>query len=53
LPRPPATDATGDEDWGHIDTFVWQDGRYELTGDWGHVVIYGAPPTLMPHEKGT
>jgi len=33
----PATDATGEADWGHIDTFAAADGRYELTGDWGRV----------------
>ena len=33
----PATDATGEQDWGHIDTFVG-DGAATVVGDWGNVV---------------
>ncbi len=41
---PPATDASGEHDRGHVDTFVVGVGTYELTGDWGHVrVAAGAP----------
>jgi hypothetical protein len=42
----PATDATGEEDWGHIDTFTAEDGRYELTGDWGRVRFSSETPQL-------
>jgi hypothetical protein len=42
----PATDATGSEDWGHIDTFVADGGRYELTGDWGRVRFSSERPQL-------
>jgi hypothetical protein len=43
----PATDATGEEDWGHIDTFVADDGHYELTGDWGWVRFSSDTPQLF------
>jgi hypothetical protein len=31
----PATDASGEIDYGHIDSFEWDDGRFVLQGDWG------------------
>lgn len=31
----PATDASGEVDWGHIDSLTWNDGRFDLEGDWG------------------
>jgi hypothetical protein len=31
----PAVDASGEEDWGHIDSFEWEDGRFVLVGDFG------------------
>lgn len=37
--RPPAVDATGERDYGNIDTFEWDNGRYILEGDWGHLDI--------------
>lgn len=42
---PPATDATGSKDYGHIDTFQpadasdGADAMWELTGDWGRIVV--------------
>ena len=34
-------DASGEFDYGNIDSFVGCDGGYELTGDWGRVAIKG------------
>jgi hypothetical protein len=34
---PPATDASGEIDFGHIDSFEWEDGHYLLAGDWGRI----------------
>ncbi|WP_338514813.1 hypothetical protein VRC24_12195 [Pseudomonas poae] len=34
-------DASGEFDYGNIDSFVGCDGGYELTGDWGQVAIKG------------
>jgi hypothetical protein len=39
---PPATDATGEPDYGHIDTFHRLDPEsptWELAGDWGQALI--------------
>jgi hypothetical protein len=45
----PATDATGEKDWGNIDTFVADDGHYELTGAWGRVRFSSDAPQLRDH----
>jgi hypothetical protein len=34
---PPAIDASGESDFGHIDSFEWEDGRYVINGDWGRI----------------
>lgn len=34
---PPAVDATGQIDYGHIDSFEWHDGQFVLVGDWGRL----------------
>ena len=34
---PPAVDASGELDFGHIDSLEWDDERYVLTGDWGQI----------------
>ena len=34
-------DASGEFDYGNIDSFVSCDGGYELTSDWGRVAIKG------------
>jgi hypothetical protein len=36
---PPATDAEGDIDFGHIDSFEWGRGKLALEGDWGDMTI--------------
>lgn len=37
--NPPATDASGERDYGHIDSFDWEPGVYVLHGSWGHLDI--------------
>jgi hypothetical protein len=36
----PATDASGEIDYGHIDTMTWDAGLFELQGDWGTMRIW-------------
>ena len=36
---PPARDATGEIDFGNIDSFEWDDSRYVLQGDWGRMEL--------------
>ncbi|WET82614.1 hypothetical protein P3102_16115 [Amycolatopsis sp. QT-25] len=44
-------DATGEEDLGNIDSFRYQDGYYEITGDWGRVRVFStAEPKLNINE---
>ena len=33
--RRPAVDASGEEDWGHVDSFEWDESRFVLAGDFG------------------
>lgn len=44
---PPATDASGEQDWGDIHSFIVDDGVYELEGDWGHVPVASDPPEVL------
>ncbi|WP_240505176.1 hypothetical protein [Nocardia mangyaensis] len=45
-------DATGDEDLGNIDTFVFDGGVYKLEGDWGEVELYSdKAPTFIPQAS--
>jgi hypothetical protein len=37
---PPATDASGETDFGHIDSFGWDDNTFRLEGDWGRMEVY-------------
>lgn len=39
---PPATDATDEPDYGHIDSFAWEDGTFLLDGDWGRMELSAA-----------
>lgn len=47
---PPATDATGEIDYGHIDSFEWDEARFVLAGDWGRADLEaaGIETTLRP-----
>jgi hypothetical protein len=38
----PASDATGDLDYGHIDSFVWDRELFELNGNWGAMEVVAA-----------
>jgi hypothetical protein len=40
-------DPDGAIDYGNIDTFTWEDTRFELVGDWGHVRIEADPPAIV------
>ena len=39
---PPATDATGEADRGHIDNFQWDEKTFSLEGDWGQINLLAA-----------
>lgn len=47
---PPATDASGEIDYGHIDTMTWDSGLYELQGDWGAMRIWAESARVMVDE---
>ena len=34
---PPAIDAAGESDFGHIDAFEWEENTFLLEGDWGRL----------------
>jgi hypothetical protein len=38
---PPSVDATGELDYGHIETFEWEPACYQLLGDWGYMEVTG------------
>jgi hypothetical protein len=38
----PATDASGERDFGHIDSLVWDDDTFKLEGDWGRMEVSAA-----------
>lgn len=38
----PATDASGEKDWGHIDSFVWAATSYKFEGDFGQISLQAA-----------
>jgi hypothetical protein len=40
--NPPAIDASGERDWGAIDSFTWDAATYELTGDFGRIRVDAA-----------
>ena len=35
----PATDASGERDFGHIDSLVWEGDAFRLEGDWGRMEV--------------
>jgi hypothetical protein len=45
----PATDATGESDFGHVDAFVFNpvEDRWRLEGDWGDAVVRSPEVTLI------
>ncbi|QDP94742.1 hypothetical protein FOE78_01355 [Microlunatus elymi] len=44
---PPATDASGDHDYGSIDEFEVEEGNFTLTGDFGTVRLTSAAPQIV------
>jgi hypothetical protein len=38
----PATDASGERDFGHIDSLEWDGGTFKLEGDWGRMEVSAA-----------
>ena len=44
---PPATDASGEIDYGHIDTMTWDSGLFELQGDWGAMRVWAASAQVV------
>jgi hypothetical protein len=43
----PITDADGETDYGNIDSFTLDRDQYEITGEWGHVIIRGQAPVVV------
>ena len=43
----PATDGSGESDYGSFDTFVVEDGAYRLQGDFGTLLVVSEPPTVQ------
>ena len=44
---PPAVDASGEIDYGHIDVFRWAGSTFDLQGEWGRVRVHGDPPVVI------
>jgi hypothetical protein len=46
--RPPATDATGEADFGNVDAFAFDptDDHWKLEGDWGYARVHDPKVTL-------
>lgn len=42
----PYSDASGEIDYGNIDTLSCSHGNYHLSGDWGEIEIISSPPTI-------
>lgn len=45
----PSTDITGEVDYGHIDSLVYNEDHYELEGDWGMVHVYSKVDSVVTH----
>lgn len=43
-------DASGELDYGNIDSFVDCEGGYKLTGDWGRVIIKGKAVDIIVED---
>ena len=48
---PSSFDATGEIDYGNIESFTFSDRRFELSGgaigEWGSMVVVSSPPQLV------
>ncbi len=38
----PGTDATGETDWGNIDSMLWESDNFQLEGSWGEMKLKAA-----------
>lgn len=38
----PGIDATGEKDWGNIDSMRWESDRFQLEGSWGAMTLKAA-----------
>src|ERR1039457_3371606 len=47
----PAIDATGEKDYGNLDEFVNEAGKFRLSGDWGTIEIEGGELEIFLEEK--
>jgi hypothetical protein len=43
---PPATDATGERDYGSVDALRETDDAYVVEGDFGHIAVASPPPSV-------
>ncbi len=50
--RPPAEDADGEIDYGHIESFGWE-SSYQLHGGWGYMEITGGDVQVTIAEAGS
>jgi hypothetical protein len=41
------TDPDGSQDLGGIDFLKWDGDRFDIAGDWGHVLFRSAPPEIV------
>ena len=46
-PDRPAGDASGELDWGNIDSFEWDGSSHALEGGWDAVIVEIDPPQLL------
>lgn len=51
----PATDASGEKDYGGIDALFWNGSSFHMEGDWGTIEVTSAAPVvrLGPDVGGT
>ncbi len=50
MSSPPATDATGEIDFGNLDSFQYTNGVYAFEGDWGIIRVTGGELNLIYTE---
>jgi len=43
----PAIDANGEIDFGSIDSFEYEDGRYAISGEFGQIDMVAGPPVVL------
>ncbi len=43
----PTEDIDGEIDYGNIDSFVFENGKYHLVGEWGDVLVESGTPQII------